>query len=146
MDVAYIKDMHWYKLKQDGVTEGNQCWPQDQKNSVFMSIPKKGNVKQYSNYLTFALISQTSKVMLKILQASLQQYVNRELLMFKLDLEKAEEPEIKLPTFTGSWKKQESSRKTSISAFFFFLVFYFLNFKIFNSYMHSQTWTPLPPP
>ena len=54
--------------------------------------------------------------MLKILQASLQQYVNHELPEFKLDLEKAEEPEIKLPTSAGSWKKQESSRKTSISA------------------------------
>ena len=54
--------------------------------------------------------------MLKILQARLQQYVNRELQMFKLDLEKAEEPEIRLPTSAGSWKKQESSRKTSTSA------------------------------
>ena len=52
--------------------------------------------------------------MLKILQATLQQYVNLQ--MFKLELEKAEEPEIKLPTSTGSSKKQESSRKTSISA------------------------------
>ena len=57
-----------------------------------------------------------SKVMLKILQAWLQQYVNVNSLMFKLVLEKAEEPEIKLPTSAGSWKKQESSRKTSISA------------------------------
>ena len=54
--------------------------------------------------------------MLKILQARLQQYVNRELPVFKLVLEKAEEPEIKLPTSAGSFKKQESSRKTSISA------------------------------
>ena len=54
--------------------------------------------------------------MIKILQARLQQYVNRELQMFKLVLEKAEEPEIKLPTCAGPWKKQESSRKTSISA------------------------------
>ena len=58
-----------------------------------------------------ATISHTSKVMLKILQARLQQYMNFQ--MFKLDLEKAEEPEIKLPTSTGSSKKQESSRKTS---------------------------------
>ena len=65
---------------------------------------------------TTALISHASKVMLKILQARLQQYVNRDFLMFKLVLGKAEEPEIKLPTFAGSWKKQESSRKTSISA------------------------------
>ena len=54
--------------------------------------------------------------MLKILQARLQQYVNRELLMFKLVLEKAEEPEIKSPTSAGSSKKQESSRNTLISA------------------------------
>ena len=67
-------------------------------------------------YCTIALISHGSKVMLKILQARLQQYVNCELPEFKLDLEKAEEPEIKLPTSVGSSKKQESSRKTSISA------------------------------
>ena len=54
--------------------------------------------------------------MIKILQARLQQYMNHEVQMFKLVLEKAEEPEIKLPTFAGSLKKQESSRKTSISA------------------------------
>ena len=54
--------------------------------------------------------------MLKILQARLQQYMNHEFQMFKLDLEKAEEPEIKLPTSAGSWKKQESSRKTFIPA------------------------------
>ena len=54
--------------------------------------------------------------MLKILQARLQQYVNVNFLTFKLVLEKAEEPEIKLPTSAGSLKKQESSRKTSISA------------------------------
>ena len=74
------------------------------------------NPKEYSNYCTIALISHTSKVMLKILQARLQQYVNCELQMFKPVLEKAEEPEIKLPTSAGSSKKQESSRKISISA------------------------------
>ena len=93
-----------------------QQWPQDWKRSVFIPIPKKGNAKECSNYHTVALISHASKVMLKILQARLQQYMNREFLMFKLVLEKAEEPEIKLPTSTGSWKNQESSRKTSISA------------------------------
>ena len=66
-----------------------------------------------------ALISCTSKVMLKILQARLQKYMKlkRDFQMFKLVSEKAEEPEIKLPTFAGSLKKQESSRKISISAF-----------------------------
>ena len=67
-------------------------------------------------YRTIALISQASKVMLKILQARLQQYVNRELPDVQAGFRKAEEPEIKLPTSTGSWKKQESSRKTSTSA------------------------------
>ena len=56
-----------------------QQWPQDWKRSVFISIPKKGNAKESSNYHTIALISHTRKVMLKILQARLQQYVNREL-------------------------------------------------------------------
>ena len=54
-------------------------WPQDCKRSVFISIPKKGNAKGCSNYRTIALISHSSKVMLKILQARLQQYMNREL-------------------------------------------------------------------
>ena len=90
-----------------------QQWPHDWKRSVFIPVPKKGNGKEGSNYLTVALISHTSKVMLKILPARLQQYVNWNFQMFKLDLEKAEEPEIKLPTSVGSLKKQESSRKTS---------------------------------
>jgi len=56
-----------------------QQWPKDWKRSVFFQIPKKGNTKECSNYHTIALISHASKVMLKILQARLQQYVNREL-------------------------------------------------------------------
>ena len=74
------------------------------------------NAKECSNYRTIALISHASQVVLKILKAWLQQWVNRDFQMFKLDLEKTEEPEIKLPTSVGSLKKQESSRKTSISA------------------------------
>ena len=91
-----------------------QQWPQDWKRSVFISIPKKGNAKECSNYHTIALISHTDKVMLKILQARLQQYVNFQ--MVKLDLEKAEEPQIKLPTSAGSLIGHESSRRTSASA------------------------------
>ena len=56
-----------------------QQWPQHWKRSVFIPIPKKGNVKECSNYYTIALISHASKVMLKILQARLQQYINRVL-------------------------------------------------------------------
>ena len=84
--------------------------------SVFIPIPKKGNAKECSNYRTIALISNASKVMLKIIRARLQQYVNHKLPDVVLVLGKAEEPKIKLPTSTGSLKKQESSRKTSISA------------------------------
>ena len=93
-----------------------QKWPQSWKRSVFIPIPKKGNAKECSKYHTIGLISHASKVLLKILQARLQHYVNCELHMFKLDLEKAEEPEVQLPTSTGSLKKQESSKRTSISA------------------------------
>ena len=93
-----------------------QQWPQDWKWSVFIPIPKKGNAKECSNYRTVALISHASKVMLKILQARLQQYMNRELPDVQAGFRKAEEPEIKLSTSAGSWKKQESSRKTSIAA------------------------------
>ena len=93
-----------------------QQWPQDWKRSVFNPIPKKHNAKECSNYCTIALISHASKVMLKILKARLQQYVNRELPDVQAGFETAEEPEIKLPTSSGSSKKQESSRETSISA------------------------------
>ena len=88
-----------------------QQWSLDWKRSVFIPIPQKGNAKECSNYCRTAIISHA---MLKILQARLHHYVNSQ--MFKLVLEKAEELETKLPTSTGSWKKQESSRKTSISA------------------------------
>ena len=86
----------------------SQQWPQDWKRSVFIPIPKKGNAKECSNNCTIVLISHASKVMLKILQARLQQYVNQKFQMYKLDLEKAEEPEIKLSTFAALEKKQEN--------------------------------------
>ena len=84
--------------------------------SVFIPIPKKGNAKECSNYCTIALISHSSKVMLKILQARLQQYMNHELQDDQAGFGKGREQEIKLPTSVGSSKKQESSRRTSISA------------------------------
>ena len=82
-------------------------------------------------YCTIGLISHTSKVMLRILQARLQQYLIWEFQMFKLDLEKAEEPEIKLPTSTGSKKKQENSRKN--------IYFCFIDYaKGFNCVDHNK--------
>ena len=65
-----------------------QQWPQDWKKSVFIPIPKKGKAKECSNYFTIALISQASKVMLKILQARLQQYGNHELPDVQADFRK----------------------------------------------------------
>ena len=84
-----------------------QQWPQDWKKSVFIPIPKKGNDKERSNYCTIAFISHTNKVLLRILQARLQQCVNHEIPDVQAGLEKAEEPEIKLPTSIGSPKKQQ---------------------------------------
>ena len=88
-----------------------QQWPQDWTRAVFIPIPKKGNAKECSNYWTISIISHASKLMLKILQARLQQYMNHELPDVQTDFRKAEEPEIKLPTSIGLLKKQESSKK-----------------------------------
>ena len=74
----------------------------DWKRSVFIPIPKKGNAKECSNYRTIALISHASKEMLKVLQARFQQCVTENFHMYKLDLEKAEEPDIKLTATIGS--------------------------------------------
>ena len=93
-----------------------QQWPYDGKRSVFISIPKQGNAKEFSNYHTIALILHASKVMLKISKPGFSSTWTENFQMFKLVLEKAEEPEIKMPTSAGSSTKQESSRKTSTSA------------------------------
>ena len=93
-----------------------QQWPQDWKRSVFIPIPKKGKVKESSNYCTIAIISHVSKVCSKFSKPGFSNMWTVNFKIFKLVLEKAEEPEIKLPTSAGSWKKHESSRNTSISA------------------------------
>ena len=91
-------------------------WLQDWKRSVFIPIPKKSNAKECSNYRTIALISHTSKEMLKFSKPVFNSTRTMNFQILKLDLEKAEEQEIKLPTSIGSQKKQQSSRKTSVSA------------------------------
>ena len=93
-----------------------QQWPQDWKRSVFIPIPKKGNAKECSNYHTIALITHTSKVMLKILQARHQQYVNRELPDVQVGFRKSRGTRDQIANIHWIRKKQESSRKTSISA------------------------------
>ena len=92
-----------------------QQWPQDWKRSVFIPIPEKGNAKECSNYCTIALISHASKVMLKILQARLQQYVNRELPDVQAGFRKGRGTRDQIANILWIIKKEESSRKTSIS-------------------------------
>ena len=94
-----------------------QQWLQDWKRSVFIPVPKKGNAKECSNYHTIALISHSSKVILKILQARLQQYMNHELLDVQAGFRKGRGTRDQTANITGSSKKQESSRKISNSAF-----------------------------
>ena len=93
-----------------------QQWPQDWKRSVFIPISKKGNAKECSNYHTIALISLASKVKLKILQARLQQYVNRELPDIQAGFRKGRGTRDQIANIRWIIEKQESSRKTSISA------------------------------
>ena len=93
-----------------------QQWPQDWKRSVFTPIPKKGNAKECSNYHIIALISHAGKRMLKILQARLQQYVNHELPDVQAGFRKGRGTRDQIANIRWIIKKQESSRKTSISA------------------------------
>ena len=90
-----------------------QQWPQNWKRSILIPVPKKGSNKECSSHQTVALISHTSKVMLKILHARFSIMWTENFQMSKLGLEKAEEPEVKLTTFTGPSRKQGHSRKTS---------------------------------
>ena len=93
-----------------------QQWPQDWKRSLFIPIPKKGNVKECSNYHTMALISHASKLMLKILQARLQQYMNHELPDVQAGFRQGRRTRDQIANIFWIIKKQESSRKTSVSA------------------------------
>ena len=93
-----------------------QQWPQDWKRSLFIPIPKKGNAKECSNYHTIALISHTSKVMLKIFQARLQPYLKHELPDVQAGFRKGRGTRDQIANICWIMKKQESSRKTSISA------------------------------
>ena len=90
-----------------------QQWPQDWKRSVFIPIPKKGDAKERSNYHTIVLISHVSKVMLKILQARLQQYVNQEIPDVQAGFRKGRGTRVsKLLTPVGSLRKKGNFRKT----------------------------------
>ena len=94
----------------------NSAVAQDWKRSVFIPIPKKGTARECSNYCTIALISHAIKVMLNILQARLQQYVNRELPGVQAGFRKGRGTRDQIANICWIMEKQESSRKTSISA------------------------------
>ena len=93
-----------------------QQWPQDWKRSVFIPIPKKGNAKECSNYRTIALISHASKVTLKILQARLQQYMNRELPDVQAGFRKGRGTRDQIANIHWIMEKAREFQKTSISA------------------------------
>ena len=107
-----VKMLHsiWEKIWK------TQQWPQDWKRSVFNPIPKKGNAKECSNYRTIALISHASKVILKILQVRLQQCVGQELPDIQAGFRKGRGMTHQIANIVRSQKKQESSRKTIMSA------------------------------
>ena len=94
-----------------------QQWPQDWKRSVFIPVPKKGYAKECSNYLTIAFISHASKVMLKILQARHQQYMNRELPDVQAGFRKGKGTKDQIANICWIMEKERDFRKTSISAF-----------------------------
>ena len=93
-----------------------QQWPQDWKRSIFIPIPKKGNAKECSNYCTIALISHASKVVIKILQARLQQYVNCELPVVQAGFRKGRETRDQMANICWIIEKGREFRKTSTSA------------------------------
>ena len=93
-----------------------QQWPQDWKRSVFIPIPKKGNDEECSKYCTNAFISHASKVMLKILQARLQQYMNREHPDVQVGFRKGRETRDQIANICWIIKKAREFQKTSIYA------------------------------
>ena len=93
-----------------------QQWPQDWKRSVFVPIPNKGNAKEGANYCTIALISHATKVMLKILQARLQQYVNSELPDVQAGFRKGRGTTDQIASILWIIEKAREFQKTSISA------------------------------
>ena len=113
-----------------------QQWPQDWKRSVFIPISKKGNAKECSNYHTIALISHTSKVMLKILQARLQQYVNRELLDVQARFRKSRGTRDQIANICWIIEKARKFQKN--------MYFCFIDYaKAFDCVDHNKLWKSL---
>ena len=110
-----------------------QQWPQGWKTSVFIPIPKKGNAKECSNYCTIVLISHASKVMLKILQARLQQYVNRKLPDVQAGFRKARRTRDQIANICCIIEKAREFQKN--------IYFCFIDFaKAFDCVDHNKLW------
>ena len=110
-----------------------QPWPQDWKRSVCIPIPKKGNAKERSNYHTIVLISHASKVMLKILQARLQQYVNRELPDIQAGLRKGRGTRDQIANICWILEKAREFQKN--------IYFCFIDYaKAFDCVDHNKPW------
>ena len=108
-------------------------WPQDWKRSVFIPIPKKGNAKECSNYRTIALISHASKVMLKILQARLQQYMNREIADVQADFRKSRGTKDQIANIRWIIEKAREFQKN--------IYFCFIDYaKTFDYVDHNKLW------
>ena len=108
-------------------------WPQDWKRAVFIPIPKKGNAKECSNYCTTALISHASNVMLKILQARLQQYVNHELPDVQTGFRKGRRTRDQIANIRWIMEKAREFQKT--------IYFCFLDYaKAFDCVDHNKLW------
>ena len=122
-------------------------WPQDWKRLVFISISKKVNAKECSNYCTIALISYTSKVMLKIFQARLQQYVNRELPDVQARFRKGRGTRDQIANIFWIIKKEESSNKSIYFCFIDYAkTFYCVDYNLENSSRDGNTRPPDLPP
>ena len=110
-----------------------QQWPQDWKRSLFIPIPKKGNAKECSNYRTIALISHASKVMLKILQVRLQQYVNHELQDVQAGFRKGRGTRDQITNIRWLIKKAREFQKN--------ICFCFIDYaKVFDCVDHNKLW------
>ena len=110
-----------------------QQWPQDRKRPVFIPIPKKSNAKECSNYCTIALISHTSKVMLKILQARLQHYVNHELPGVQASFRKDRGTRDQIANICYITEKAREFQKNTY--------FYFIDYaKAFDCGDHNKLW------
>ena len=126
----WATELNWTSIWQQSWK--TQQWPQDWKKSVFIPNPKKSNAKEFSNYHTTALISHTNEVMLKILQARLQQYMNCELPDVQAFLEKAEEPQINCQHLLDQWKNKRIPEK---------IYFCFIDYaKAFDSVNNNTLW------